>query len=126
VIVHRNKKNRIIELENYKKKWGMKDYRIFIRMHRNIHIIHKNIHIIHKNIIDKGKSVKIDEYHFFNPIINKHVFEITSIKTFLNRAKAVFKSINTIIVHDSSDMYQVFCSFDEVKQHMLIRKLAGV
>ena len=106
----------------YMKKWGMSNYRIFIWNHthreRMVFLIHKD----HANdtIVIKNSLIS---YWYFAPLDEKRMSEITSLSSFLKHAS--HKEVK-ITLYESEHINYTFESFDELKKHILIRKISGV
>lgn len=118
------KERRRFELEAYKRKWGILDYRAFVKCSdRN-----NNVFLVHKDASVKRVLHKVNPYSsiFFQPddLENDPGFvEMVAIGSFLRRVQA--KEVK-ITIYEANDTFQSFESIDDVKHYMLIQKIAGV
>ena len=110
------KERRRIALELYKNKWGASDYRAFVSTSDR----ENHVYLIHKNASVKNVLGRISPYYSG---FNSGFVEMVAIGSFLSRIQS--KDVK-ITIYESNDTFQSFESLDEVKEYMLIQKIAGV
>lgn len=112
------KQRRRLAFQDYMRKWCMSDYRVFV-----YRVLDKT-YLVHKKAATRIITISVTAY-FLNLILDGHksTAEIVTISSFLKRFQ--LRDVE-VVVYEDDDTYQSFYSLDEIKEYMLIQKIAGV